>query len=280
MWYLEHKEIIMQNDWLEVSLQVYPKIFLVDALRYLIPASLTFLLFYVIGRAWFSHRKIQKVPLRPGQVGRELYYSILSALIFGVTGLGVFWLKRSGMTQIYSDIASLGYLYIPFSVVLVLVMHDAYFYWTHRLLHSKYLYRHVHRIHHLSTAPSPWAAYAFHPVEAVIQSLIVPIIVLILPIHPVSIAVFLLIQIIRNVLGHSGFEIFPASFSRSALLRLFQSNTDHDLHHRFTHGNYGLYFTWWDRMLGTDREDSVRVFERVTNPSGIPLGTMDQERAR
>lgn len=28
------------------------------------------------------------------------------------------------------------------------VLHDAWFYWTHRLLHWRALYRHVHYIHH------------------------------------------------------------------------------------------------------------------------------------
>lgn len=268
----------MCNEWLEISLQVFPRIFIVDALRYLIPAALVFTLFYVGGHAWLVHRKIQRVPLHFAQVRREIFYSLTSALIFATTGLGVFWLIRLGFTQVYTDIGKLGYLYVPFSVVLALIIHDAYFYWTHRLLHSRILYRHVHRTHHLSTSPSPWAAYAFHPVEAVIQSLIVPLMVLVVPIHPAPLAVFLLIQIVRNVLGHSGFEMFPSWFMKSPVLRLFQSNTEHDLHHRFTHGNYGLYFTWWDRMLGTDRPDSVEVFERVTQ--SLNTGSFAAEEAR
>lgn len=39
-------------------------------------------------------------------------------------------------------------LYVLVSVVILDYLHDAWFYWTHRLLHWKPLYVHVHYIHH------------------------------------------------------------------------------------------------------------------------------------
>lgn len=255
----------MQNlHWLQTSLSVFPTILLADTLRYLIPASIVFTLFYVLGRRRFLHRKIQSTIPGVAQFRREFLYSMSSALIFAVVGLGIFWMIRLGITQLYSDISALGIPYFCLSIVLALVGHDGYFYWTHRLLHTRFFYRRVHRIHHTSTTPSPWAAYAFHPVEAVIQSLIVPILILTLPLHSAALGIFLGIQIVRNVLGHSGYEIFPRAFAESKLLRLFQSNTEHDLHHRFTRGNYSLYFTWWDRLLATDRSDFLATFRSVT----------------
>ena len=38
--------------------------------------------------------------------------------------------------------------YMVLTVVALDYLHDAWFYWTHRLLHWKPLYRHVHHLHH------------------------------------------------------------------------------------------------------------------------------------
>gem|GEM_PF-1450548 len=37
------------------------------------------------------------------------------------------------------------------------------------------------------------------------------------------------------------------------------------MHHKYFKGNYGLYFLFWDRMMGTLREDYDGVFERTTS---------------
>ena len=55
----------------------------------------------------------------------------------------------------------------------MILLHDTYFYWAHRAMHHPKIYRHVHLVHHLSQNPSPWAAFAFHPFEAVIEAGIV-----------------------------------------------------------------------------------------------------------
>jgi len=42
---------------------------------------------------------------------------------------------------------------------------DAYFYWTHRLLHTRWWFSRVHKYHHIFTDPSALAQAAMHPVE-------------------------------------------------------------------------------------------------------------------
>jgi sterol desaturase/sphingolipid hydroxylase (fatty acid hydroxylase superfamily) len=60
-------------------------------------------------------------------------------------------------------------------------------------MHSSALYQWVHKIHHLPMNPSPWAAYAFHPLEAVVEAGIVVVFAFVIPVHPLSISLFLLI---------------------------------------------------------------------------------------
>jgi len=132
-------------------------------------------------------------------------------------------------------------------------------------MHARRLFRPVHLVHHLSTNPTPWAAYAFAPAEALVQAAYVPLVALILPFHPVALGIFLAFMILRNVLGHLGLELFPRDFVRSRFWRWSTTTTHHAMHHRHMNANYGLYFTFWDRIMGTQAADYEETFERVTS---------------
>ena len=56
------------------------------------------------------------------------------------------------------------------SIGIAIVVHDTWFYWTHRLMHHRRLFKLFHRVHHESTNPTPWAAYCFAPLEAMAQA--------------------------------------------------------------------------------------------------------------
>jgi len=126
----------------------------------------------------------------------------------------------------------------------------------------------VHRVHHLSTSPSPWAAYAFAPLEALVTALVVPILLVVVPMHESAIFVFLVYMIAMNVIGHLGIELYPRGFARSPWTRWYSTSTHHNLHHRDFRGNYGLYFTWWDRVMGTQHPDYLATYESLTEGAG------------
>jgi len=48
------------------------------------------------------------------------------------------------------------------------------------------------------------------------------------------------------------------------LAGLEQHHDAHDLHHEHGRYNYGLYFRWWDKLMGTEHPDYRRKFEAVT----------------
>ena len=68
------------------------------------------------------------------------------------------------------------------------------------------------------------------------------------PAHESALFLFLTRMILRNAIGHSGFELLPRRWQRLPIT----SVTHHDLHHSTTRWNYGLYFTWWDRLMRTE----------------------------
>jgi lathosterol oxidase len=47
--------------------------------------------------------------------------------------------------------------------------------------------------------------------------------------------------------------------------------TNHVMHHESMRGNYGLYFNFWDRLMGTNHKDYEERFRQVTAPKARPL---------
>jgi sterol desaturase/sphingolipid hydroxylase (fatty acid hydroxylase superfamily) len=159
----------------------------------------------------------------------------------------------------------MGIPYLLFSIVALILVHDTYFYWAHRTMHHKKIYRFVHRVHHDSTNPTPFAAFSFHPLEAIIEVGILPILVFILPLHPIAILVWLLFMTFMNVLGHLGFEIFPSGFTTNPLTKLSNTSVHHNMHHKYVNYNFGLYFNFWDKWMGTNHPNYHQEFESVAS---------------
>src|SRR5690606_28803648 len=110
-------------------------------------------------------------------------------------------------TKAYQDFGEYGWGYFFVSLAAILLIHDTYFYWMHRLMHHPRLFNALHRVHHVSTNPSPWAALSFQPAEAFIEAAVVYVIVFALPVHRAAILTWLLIMMLYNVYGHLGYEL-------------------------------------------------------------------------
>jgi sterol desaturase/sphingolipid hydroxylase (fatty acid hydroxylase superfamily) len=198
------------------------------------------------------------------QLVREALWSCSSIVVFAlVIVLTVYLDRRFGVMQLYTGIDGPGWIWFWLSIPVAILMHDLYFYASHRFMHLPGVYERVHRVHHLSTNPSPLAAFAFHPVEALIEIAGVVLIAIILPMHTAAFAVFTLIVLVTNVLGHLGHELFPPGFERSALGRVVNTATSHNQHHRTFAYNFGLYTLVWDRLFGTVHPGYGRLFARV-----------------
>ncbi len=234
--------------------------------RYFLTAGVAFVLFYVLFRRQVSSRRIQaKFPL-PKDYAREIGYSFLTIVIFAA--VPTFLLGNpsiSSHTTLYTDISQHSSLYFWLAFPLMVVMHDTYFYWTHRLMHHPKLFRVFHLVHHRSTNPSPWAAYAFHPLEAVVEAGIYAIFLFTIPVHPIHLGGFFLFMIVYNVYGHLGYELYPAGFSRHRAFGWINTSVSHNMHHQHFKHNYGLYFTYWDRWMGTMHPQYDTRFEQVTS---------------
>lgn len=227
--------------------------------RYVVLAGFAYAIGYRSGGV--RQGKLQPASPSAAQIGREIGFSAITVAIFGAINGLLAWLGAFPHTLIYLDVGRYGAGWFAASIVLALVLHDAWFYWTHRLLHLRRIFPIVHRIHHRSTNPTPWTAYAFHPLESVVQALGVICIIFVLPMHPLAIIIFQTLSTAINVYGHAGYELYPPGWPHHPVGRWINTSVAHNTHHLTARHNYGLYFLWWDRWMGTLDPDYDRRYD-------------------
>ena len=227
---------------------------LIVALRYFLIAGIFYWLLW--GRPERSVRARRLAERRPDKntIAHEIRMSIASSAIYAIPGALVLEAFRNGGTAIYTgpitDVS--GWLYVPFSMFIYLVIHDTYFYWSHRVMHHPIFFRTTHLTHHRSRYPTPWAAFSFHPWEALISAWVLPLAAFFIPIHAGAVLFLLVFITYCSVANHAGWEILPERWLNGFIGRHFISASHHNVHHTDYNANFGLYFRFWDRLMGTD----------------------------
>lgn len=239
--------------------------FAVNFARYFLFAGLAFVIFYKIYRIAFKPNKIQKREAGRADFIREVVFSMQTTVILALVIIGILYSPLQQYTLAYTDIHAYPLWWVPVSILLALVLHDTYFYWMHRTLHHPKLFRYTHLTHHKSTNPSPWASYSFGLAEGILEALIAPIILWIIPIHPISLFVFGFLAFFINVYGHLGFEIMPKWFRKTVFFEILTTSVHHNQHHEKFNGNYGLYFRFWDRLMKTENPDYIKHYDAIQN---------------
>lgn len=234
-----------------------------DLTRYIVAAPLVWLVICVLLAPVLKAWKIR--PDRPPALQHvvELLCSIRSVAVFSTVTLITVGLHKAGLLWGGAFREAPTLIWTVVSLVLTIVAHDAYFYWIHRLIHRPRLFRAFHRRHHRSNNPTPFTAYSFDLGEAALMAAFSPLFLLLVPVSWPAFGLFMIHQIARNVIGHCGYELFPARRDGRPLLDWMTTVTHHDLHHAQAGSNYGLYFTWWDRLMGTENPRYHQAFAQV-----------------
>ena len=206
---------------------------------------------------------IQGKRLRLAQVARETLFGLLWLWSLSISTVLIGALIGTGLTRYYFRVEQYGVAYLLFSVVLAIVGWDAYFYFTHRLLHRDWFYRNFHAVHHLSTRPDVMTQFQVAPVEQLILAGYTAILICVIPLHPCAQLTYATVSTVKSYLAHSGWEVFPAGTLRSRWWRFNTPVVHHDLHHQEYRYNFAFFFTWWDRWLGTESPRLRSEFERA-----------------
>ena len=175
----------------------------------------------------------------------------LSTAVFASVLAGSIKLYAMGLTRIYLDPGQYGWFYILFSFLIVLFVQDTVFYFIHRLFHHPQLYWLSHRGHHRSRQPSPWTSFALDPIESLVHSLLLVLLVVLLPLHLVTVLAVLTTMSAWAMVNHLSPEILPQWFPHHWLGNWIIGPAHHSIHHKHFNRHYGLYFTFWDRLMNT-----------------------------
>jgi sterol desaturase/sphingolipid hydroxylase (fatty acid hydroxylase superfamily) len=251
------------SHFLEAFAQAWTSEVAASLRQYLTYAVGVWLVLWVILSIPLKARKIREDSPPPRQLARELVFSLRTITLFATIDVAITLLDQAGFYPLPKIGAQWGPVWFWTSLVLIIVAHDAYFYWTHRLMHHPRLFRRFHRTHHKSNNPSPFTAYSFDLREAAVT---IAFFVGWYAITPTPFAVGALFSIYligRNTLLHSGYELMPARPDGRPLLDFFTTTVHHDLHHGEAGYNYGAWFTWWDRWMGTEHPDYYARYARV-----------------
>ncbi|MEL7544195.1 MAG: sterol desaturase family protein [Pseudomonadota bacterium] len=222
------------------------------AARYFVVAGFFHWLLWSDGARSVWARRLARRKPNPKLMRHERNWSLVASVIYGFAGGIVIDVFLDGGTALYTGLTAADIWYVPLSIFICLAIHDTWFYWSHRLMHHPKLFPAIHRTHHISHDPTPWAAFSFSPWESLSGAVLLPAVAFVLPLHVGAAVAVLVIMTIASVLNHVGWEVLPDRMIKGVFGRHIITATHHNLHHHDYGVNYGLYFRFWDRVMGTD----------------------------
>ncbi len=151
----------------------------------------------------------------------------------------------------------------PVTFVLILFLaplwYNFYFYWAHRFLHVKFMYKVVHHVHHRNIDVGPWSGLSQHPIEHVFMYACM-LIHWLIGAHPLHMIFQGQAVTFGSIVGHGGFEeiVIKGDLKISSY-----GNYWHSLHHRFFECNYGEPTMPLDHLFGTNCDGSPEAREKM-----------------
>jgi sterol desaturase/sphingolipid hydroxylase (fatty acid hydroxylase superfamily) len=217
------------------------------------------LLFWIFFKRFFFKYRIQQIEKHSSaHFVHDFFESIFSTFAFVLLTMMTVKLTDQGIIKLYNNFDDHPWYAVPIAVAAFFVFEDTWFYWVHRAMHHKWIYKYVHASHHVSVDTSPMTQNAFNFVEGLLLPLgsIIPL--FIFPSYGPAYFAFLMFGGTVNMIAHSGYEFYP-----KWTLFWKTTATHHNMHHQYFDGNYGTHFTFWDRICKTEFADYEERFMEI-----------------
>ncbi|KAL4227867.1 Cholesterol 25-hydroxylase-like protein [Mactra antiquata] len=139
------------------------------------------------------------------------------------------------------------FVWHQFAALLIFDFQYYVWHWTHHKV--RFLYKHVHAIHHRYHAPFVWVTQYLHPWELITVGFLTTTNTWFFNCHPITTWSYMIVSIIVSVEAHLGFD-FPFTLNHLTY-GFFGGAPKHDMHHLKPLTNYQPFFNHWDKMFDT-----------------------------
>ena len=142
-------------------------------------------------------------------------------------------------------------VYAVLLMVGVILLRMVHFYWVHRFIHWKPMFKACHYLHHKNINIGPWSGLSMHPLEHLLY-FSGALFHWIIPSHPIHVIFHLLHAGVSPALGHAGFHKLVTREERG----LMSDNYFHYLHHKYFTVNFGHESVPLDKWFGSFHDGS------------------------
>ncbi len=198
----------------------------------------------------------------PSNIGIVVLDSLLVRALFPMAAVGV---AAFAETHGWGLFNALG---LPFwaAVVLTVLILDFTVYLQHVMFHAVPVLWRLHRMHHADLDIDVTTGARFHPIEIVLSMILKMGVVAALGAPALGVVIFEVLLNATAMFNHGNLKL-PLAVDR--VLRWFLVTPDmHRVHHsdipRETHSNFGFNLPWWDRLMGTYRDQAEAGHDGMT----------------
>ena len=254
-------------DWLLNSIFEFPLMFFIlNLIRYCFIILLVYWVLWIkyTDTSFLKALKINQQSLFNGQIQFELKNSILSLSIISFYETFLYYLYLNNYTRLYLEFSLKNLISELINILIIFVIHDFYFYFSHRILHTNWFFKKIHSVHHQSKVTNPCSSYSFHWFEAIIQSVYTLPIILIIPMHVSTFIIALFLTQLIVISGHCGYDLLPRWIWNSKYLGWMTTSTHHNHHHLYITSNFGLFAKFWDKVFKTINVETEKFYLKKT----------------
>lgn len=187
--------------------------------------------------------KVENHFLYAGQKKKEILQSMRSIFIFSLQAIVI----QQGIENGWFHIQTYTNWWVVPQVIVLFFWNEIHFYFCHRLLHTKFMMKNIHHVHHHSKEPTVFSTFSFHGLEAFLLGTIVFLPLLLYPFQLLAIISLPIMSLLINLLGHSNYDLFSNHHPKHILKFPYR----HSMHHKQGKGNLGFLLPWLDQIFKT-----------------------------
>ncbi|KAF0978985.1 hypothetical protein FDP41_002055 [Naegleria fowleri] len=236
-------------DIISQFLVLWISISVVATVGYFLLTSLSYLIFFGIFRDYF-HPPHEPQPFK-GQEWLEAKMSLFAIPWLSFLTVPFFIGELKGYSKLYWEAENDPWWYYAVIITGFILFTDTCIYWIHRWEHTfPLIYKYIHKSHHKWLVVTPFAAFAFNPLDGWAQALPYHIFAYLFPMQTkLYIFLFIVVQC-WSINIHDGVD-FVGSRLGTTSSKYINGALHHYIHHTRYDYNYGQYFTFWDRVMGS-----------------------------